>query len=360
MRSCLVNENPDLAGDNRRYVMRITGDNPEGKAELDHFIDPESRYPVIATTSRLLSTGVDAQTCKVIVLDRRIQSMTEFKQIIGRGTRINEVYDKYFFTILDFRKATDLFADPQFDGDPVQVYEPGEGDPVEPPEVGDSPADDPGQGAEPLPSPLGADWGDGQHAPGGRRTKYVVGDVPVWVVAERVQYYGKDGRLITEALRDYTRKAVRKEFASLDDFLRRWTRAERKAAVIEELTEQGVLLDALAEEVGKELDPFDLVCHVAFDRPPLTRRERAENVRKRDVFAKYGAQAREVLEALLDKYADQGIENVEDLAVLRVTPLDRFGTPLEIVGRFGGRAEYLAALRDLEEALYAGRTGQAG
>lgn len=352
MRSRLVNENPDLAADNRRYVMRITGDNPEGKAELDHFIDPESRYPVIATTSRLMSTGVDAQTCKVVVLDRRIESMTEFKQIIGRGTRINEDYGKYFFTILDFRKATDLFADPQFDGDPVQVYEPGEGDPVEPPEPPPEPPVGPEPPETPPPPP--------DPPTGGKRVKYVVGDVPVWVVAERVQYYGKDGKLITESLKDYTKKTVRQEFASLDDFLRRWTRADRKAAVIEELAEQGVLLEALAEEVGKQFDPFDLVCHVAFDRPPLTRRERAEQVRKRDVFARYGEQAREVLEALLDKYADEGVRDIEDLEVLRVQPLDRFGTPLEIVRRFGGKHGYLTALRELEAALYGGGTAQTG
>jgi type I restriction enzyme R subunit len=356
MRQELVNANPDLAADNRKYVMRITGDNPEGKAELDNFIDPESRYPVIATTSRLMNTGVDAQTCKVIVLDQQIQAMTVFKQIIGRGTRINEDYGKLYFTILDFRKATELFADPDFDGDPVQIYEPGPDDTPVPPVDGFEPEPPAGPDGSPEPPPLPPDGPD--LPPEGRgRVKYVVGDVPVWVVSERVQYYGKDGKLITESLKDYTRAAVQQEYASLDDFLRRWSSAEKKGAVIAELEEQGVLFEALSDEVGKELDAFDLVCHVAFGQPPLTRRERAENVKKRDVFTKYGEQAREVLGALLDKYADEGIRNIEDLGVLRIQPFDRFGTPVEIVKRFGGKSRYLDALRDLEGAVYGTATG---
>ncbi len=353
MRQALVNENPDLAAENHRYVMRITGDNPEGKAELDNFIDPEARYPVVATTSKLMNTGVDAQTCKLIVLDQRIQSMTVFKQIIGRGTRINEDYGKFFFTIMDFKKATELFADPDFDGEPVQIYVPGPDDPVDPPDDGDdedtetdeSDADDNGGtivGPPPPPPP-----------PGEPRIKYVVGDVPVFVVAERVQYYGKDGKLITESLRDYTRRAVRKEFASLGEFLGHWEEAEQKQAVINELEEQGLLLEPLAQEVGRDYDAFDLVCHVAFDQPPLTRRERAQNVRKRDYFTKYHEEARAVLDALLDKYADEGIEDIEDMGVLKIQPLSTFGTPIEIVRRFGGKDAYTEALRGLEAELYA-------
>lgn len=349
MRSALVNENPDLAGENRKYVMRITGDNDEGKAELDNFIDPEQRYPVIATTSKLMTTGVDAQTCKLIVLDQTIKSMTDFKQIIGRGTRVNEDYGKFFFTIMDFRKATELFADPDFDGDPVVVYKPGEGDPVVPP---DDAVGVPADGEEVVFKPQEhEDWtlpDDGS----GRRRKFVVGDVPVMVVAERIQYYGKDGKLITESLRDYTKKAVRSEFKSLDLFLKKWTEAEQKAAVIKELEEQGVLFEALADDVGKDFSPFDLICHVAFDRPPLTRKERASNVRKRDYFAKYGEPARAVLEALLDKYADEGIEDIESLEILNVQPLSKLGTPVEIVKRFGDRAKYLQAIRDLQALLY--------
>ncbi|MCP4689343.1 MAG: DEAD/DEAH box helicase family protein, partial [Desulfobacterales bacterium] len=333
MRQALANHNADLTAANSKYVMRITGDNPEGKAELDNFIDPESIYPVLVTTSRLMSTGVDAQTCKLIVLDRRIQSLTEFKQIIGRGARINEDYNKYYFTIMDFRKATELFADPSFDGEPVYIYEPGPDDPPAPPDDGDEEEPD--------------------DAPGEPLYKYVVDDVPVWVVAERKQYYGVDGRLVTESLKDYTRETVRREFSSLDAFLIKWNDAEKKEAIIQELEELGVLWEPLAEEVGRDFGPFDLICHVAFDQPALTRRERVENVRKRDYFTRYGEQARAVLEALLDKYADEGIANVEDIRVLRVPPLDRLGTPMEIVDAFGGRQEYEEAIRDLETMLYA-------
>ena len=349
MRQALVNENLDLAADNHRYVMRITGDNPEGKAELDNYIDPESRYPVIATTSKLMATGVDAQTCKLIVLDQRIESMTEFKQIIGRGTRINEDYGKYFFTIMDFKKATELFADPAFDGDPVQIYEPGPDEPPVPPDDGgntDGTAEgDEGDGGESIII-------DGWPSPGPGHVKYIVDDVPVYVVAERVQYYGKDGKLITESIKEYTRHRVADRYASLDDFLHHWSHADQKQAIVHELEEQGVLLDALADQVGRDYDPFDLVCHVAFGRPPLTRRERADQVRKRDYFTRYGDQARAVLEALLDKYADEGIESIEDLNVLRVQPFEQFGTPLEIIQRFDGKAQYLQALKDLEAQLY--------
>ena len=272
MRQALVNLNPDRIKENRRYVMRITGDEQEGKAELDNFINPEERYPVIATTSKLMTTGVDAQTCKLVVLDQHIKSMTEFKQMIGRGTRINEDYGKYWFTIMDFKKATELFADEAFDGPPIVIYNPGPGDPPTPP---DEPGEDIGIG--------GSDGGAGSDAggegfppsPEGKRAKYYIGDVEVQVVAERVQYYGPEGKLITESLKDYTRKAVRKDYSTLDEFLKRWTSAERKAAVIKELEEHGVLLEALAEEVNKDCDAFDLICHVAFDQPALTRRERA-------------------------------------------------------------------------------------
>jgi type I restriction enzyme R subunit len=340
MRQALVNENADLAAENPKYVMRITGDNPEGKAELDNFILPESRYPVIVTTSKLLSTGVDAQTCKLIVLDQRIESMTTFKQIIGRGTRVNEDYGKYWFTIMDFKKATELFADPDFDGPPVQVYEPsGDAPPVPPEEKGlegeltEVPPIEPPK--DPTP-----------------RVKYYVDGVEVTVLRERVQYFDKDGKPITESLRDYTRKAVRSNCSSLREFLHRWTSAEKKEALLAELAEQGVFLDALEAEVGRSYDPFDLVCHVAFDQPPLTRKERAEHVRKRNYFGKYGEQARRVLNALLDKYADEGIVPVEDMEVLKVQPLNELGTPVEIVQIFGGRAGYLRAVAELEAELY--------
>jgi len=343
MRQELVNQNADLAAENSKYVMKITGDDQLGKMELDNFIDPESRYPVIATTSRLMNTGVDAQTCKLIVLDQTINSMTTFKQVIGRGTRINEDYGKFYFTIMDFKKATEHFADPDFDGDPVVVYEPGPEDPPLPPDTPEE-EEPPGTPEPPLPPGRG-------EVPQGR-IKYVVGDVPFFVVAERVQYYGPDGTLITESLKDYTKKTVRREYATLDAFIRRWSDVEKKQVMIAELEEQGVLLEALAEEVGKDFGPFDLICHVAFDKPPLTRRERAENVRKRNYFTKYGEQARAVLEALLDKYSEEGVESIEDLKVLRVHPLVYFGTPLEIVGKFGGRKRFEDALKELEAELY--------
>lgn len=327
MRQYLVNENSDLVKENSRYIVRITGDSPEGKAELDNFIMPDSKYPVIATTSKLMGTGVDAQTCKLIVIDKRIESMSEFKQIIGRGTRINEDYNKFFFTIMDFRKVSELFADPAFDGEPLDgsLYDPT--DPVDPHPT-------------PKPEPHGS-------------IRYVVNDVPVMVVAERVQYYGADGRLITESLEDYTKKNVTRQYATLNAFLNSWTKAEQKTAILEELEEQGVLFDALEEQVGKDYDPFDLICNVVFGQPPVSRRDRAAKVRKADYFTKYGEQARRVLDALLSKYSDGGIADIESMAVLRVDPFTTFGTPMEIVNTiFGGSANYLTAIRRLEQCLY--------
>lgn len=342
MRQALVNANPDLAAANAKYVMRITGDNDEGKAQLDNFIDPESTYPVIACTSRLMTTGVDAQTCHLIVLDRRINSPTEFKQIIGRGTRINEDYGKLFFTIMDFKRATALFADPDFDGDPVQIFEP------KPDELPVPPTDSPGEGED---YPTGT-AGDPPTVGEGSPTKYYVDNVEVTVATERVQYLDAHGKLITESLKDYTRRTVRQAYASLDNFLNLWNDAERKEALLEELAGQGVFLDELAEQVGRDYDVFDLICHVAFDAPPLTRQERAAKVSKRNVFAKYGDQARAVLDALLRKYADSGITSVESLEILKVDPLTAFGTPVEIVKLFGGKPGYLNAIRELETALY--------
>ncbi|MBP5996585.1 MAG: DEAD/DEAH box helicase family protein [Azonexus sp.] len=347
MRQALINANPDLASQNPKYVMQITGDNEEGKLELDNFINPRKPYPVIACTSRLMTTGVDAKTCELVVLDRTINSMTEFKQIIGRGTRIDEDYGKLWFTILDFKRATELFADEAFDGEPVVIYQPGPDAPVVPPEDPEPPP-----GADGSPDGIPGDGGIIEDPPGGGRVRYVIDDVSVYVVNERVQYYGNDGKLITESLKDFTRILLNKRFASLDSFLQTWNDAEKKAAIIAELEEQGILFDELAKEAGKELDPFDLICHIAFGQKPLTRRERAERVRKRDYFTRYGDTARKVLEVLLDKYADEGIGNIEQMEVLRVAPLDQFGSPVEIVQTFGGKAQYQAALRELEQHLY--------
>ena len=345
MRQALVNANPDLAAANNRYVMRITGDNDEGKAQLDNFIDPESTFPVIATTSQLMSTGVDAQTCRLIVLDKRIASMTEFKQIIGRGTRVNEDYGKLYFTIMDFKRATALFADPKFDGDPVQVYEP------KPDESPVPPDEQPGTDSTLVSYPDGFEP-EALLVARQPTPKYIVDDVEVTVATERVQYLDADGRLITESLKDYTRKAVRKAYASLNAFLNAWNEADRKQAIVDELAAQGVFIDELAEQVNRDLDAFDLICHVAFDQKPLTRRERADKVRKRNVFGKYGEKTRAVLEALLDKYADAGLKSVESLDILKVDPLSTFGTPIEIVKLFGGKLKYLAAIQELEEQLY--------
>jgi len=364
MRQALVNANADLVAQNSKYVMRITGDNEEGKAELDNFIFPESKYPVIATTSKLMTTGVDAQTCKLIVLDQRIQSMTEFKQIIGRGTRINEDYGKYYFTIIDFKKATELFADPQFDGDPVQIYEPTADKSPVPPDIAAETDEDDAAAADyqeftaNAQNPGIAEFGrgeEGSEGNGGVR-RYVVANVEVKVAAERVQYFDANGKLITESLKDYTRKALAKQYVSLDDFLRRWSSSDKKQAIIDELCEQGVFFDAIADEIsrqsGKQFDPFDLVCHVAWDMPPLTRKERAEQVKKRNYFTRYGEHARRVLEALLDKYADEGVVHIEQTQILTIAPFTEFGTPLEIIRAFGGLKQYQQAVVELEQALY--------
>ena len=353
MRQALVNENADLVAENPKYVMRITGDNEEGKAELDNFIDPASKYPVLVTTSKLMTTGVDAQTCKFIVLDTIINSMIEFKQIIGRGTRIREDYGKQYFTIIDFRGVTKLFADPDFDGTPVCVKTTAGEIPTEEEEI----IDDQGELGEvreakgdyggDIPPEI-KDAGDIYKTP----AKYYVNDVPVKVIHERVYYYDKNGKLITESLKAYTKRNIQNEFKTLDEFLTKWNEAERKEAIIKELEERGVLFEELKDEVGKDLDPFDLICHIAFDMPPLTRRERANNVKKRNYFTKYGESAREVLEALLNKYADEGIENLENLEILRVPDFKKFGSPIEIIRRFGGKKKYLEAINELKREIY--------
>ena len=356
MRKALSNANADLCATQPKYVVQITGDNLEGKRELDNFIDPEKPYPIIAVTSKLMSTGVDAQTCKLIVLDQTIKSMTLFKQIIGRGTRLREDLGKSWFTILDFKRATELFADKDFDGEPVQVYEPQPGEPMAPPPPVDWPptAQPGGAGPDAWP-PTTAGPGEGGAGTDAPR-KYTLGNnVTVAVARERVQYLNADGKLITESLRDYTRINLLKKYDSLDQFLQTWQQADRKAALLAELESEGVLLDALAAEVGKDLDPFDLLLHVAYDQPPLTRRERAQRVKKRNVFTQYGPVARKVLDALLDKYADEGIATIEADNVFSVQPFTHLGSPAELVRSFGGRPQYLSALQTLQRELYAPR-----
>lgn len=355
MRQALINVNKDLYVKDNRYVMRITGDNDEGKAQLENFIDEESTYPVIAVTSRLMSTGVDAKMCKLIVLENNINSMTEFKQIIGRGTRLLEDYGKTYFTIMDFRNASRLFADPAFDGKAEVVIE----------HDGNAPINDPTaeEGQEEEENNDGVKEGnDGYQvgailAPDGegddKPRKYYVGDVLVKVLSERVQYVDKNGKLITESLVDYTKKNILQQYAHLGDFLKKWTRAEKKQAIIDELQDDGVLLEAIREELGKtDLDDFDLICHLAYDQAPLTKQERANNVRKRSYLYKYSDVAKQVLEALLDKYADDGIKEIEDTKVLELKEFAKIGSPMKIVKAFGGKKAYLKAVQELENELY--------
>jgi len=344
MRQALINENSDLVKEDERYVMRITGDDDIGKKQLDNFRDVSSRYPVLVTTSKLLTTGVDIQTVKYIVLDTNINSMTEFKQIIGRGTRIREDLGKVFFTIFDFRDATRLFADPDFDGPCEQDdgYMPDENG-----NIHDSDSDSEFVREDPK------DYTIDNDSESGKRKKYYVGDVEVSVLKQRVQYIDKNGKLITESLTDYTKRNVLSKYATLHDFLHVWNSAERKQAILDELAEQGVLIEELQDQIGHEFDPFDLLCHIAFDQPPLTRRERANKVKKRNYFAKYGEKAAAVLDALLDKYADSGISNIESLDVLKVNPIREFGTPQFIVNKiFGGKEKFKQAIRELEQELY--------
>ncbi|WMJ72139.1 DEAD/DEAH box helicase family protein [Cytophagaceae bacterium ABcell3] len=358
MRSALSNLNADLVAKNHKYIIQITGDNEEGKRELDNFINPEEIYPVIATTSELMTTGVDAQTCKVIVLDAEIKSMTKFKQIVGRGTRINEEYDKLYFTILDFRNVTDLFADKDFDGDPVRIKETREEDNLQGvvdeetcsgTEVVDELTGEPIDLTEGKNFYSKPDLASKASEP---RPKVYVNGVDVSVLISREMHFDNNGKPITTSLKDHTREIIKEKFSSLDDFLNTWSNAEKKEVIIKELEEQGVLVEALRDAVNREVDLFDLICHVAFDQPPLTRKERANNVKKRNYFTKYGPAARKVLEALLDKYADEGVTNIESMEVLKVKPLTEFGSAIEILGNFGGKKQYLEAIKELEKELY--------
>lgn len=358
MRTALSNLNSDLVAKNHKYVMQITGDNEEGKRELDNFINPEERYPVITTTSELMTTGIDAQTCKIIVLDSEIKSMTKFKQIVGRGTRINEEFGKLYFTILDFRNVTDLFADPDFDGDPIRVKPVSEntdlGSIVDEEEQDTSPIidDETGEELEIEPSiryPEPQTATDKINEP---RQKIYVNGVDVSILISREMYFDNDGKPITTSLKDHTKELIKGEYASLDDFLNRWSSTDKKEIIIKELEDQGVMIEALRDAVNHQVDLFDLICHVAFDQPPLTRKERANNVKKRDYFTKYGTEARKVLETLLDKYADEGIANIESMNVLKVQPLTNFGSPMEIINHFGNKANYLEAIKELGTELY--------
>ena len=332
MRQALVNENADMCAIDSRYVMRITANDEAGVKQLDNFRNVEKEYPVLVTTSKLLSTGVDVQTVKFIVLDSNIRSMTEFKQIIGRGTRVREDLGKMYFTIFDFRDVTRLFHDPDFDGPIEQQDDFHPNKPEEEPEM------------PPKITPPERE----------RRKKYVLGDTQVSVSQKHVQYLDKNGYLITERLIDYTKRNVLSQYAEMNDFLVAWNAADRKQAIIDELEKRGVFFDDLCDEVGKDLDPFDMILHIVFDQPPLTRKERAKNVRKRNYFTKYGKQAAEILDALLTKYADSGLSDLENVDVLKVDPIKQYGTQVYIVNTiFGGIAKFREAIKELETAIYA-------
>ena len=349
MRMALINENADMVAKYPNYVVKITGDDEVGKRELDNFTDVEERIPVIATTSKMLTTGIDTKMVKLIVLEANIGSMTEFKQIIGRGTRIREQDGKVYFTILDFRKATNLFADPDFDGEPVQIYEPAPEDTVVPPDIADNEDGDEKQIEDTdfsIPESVFIDEEENEVK------KYYVNNVPVTIAHERVQYYGEDGKLITESLKDYTKQNILSSYSSQQEFLKYWNTAESKETLLKELAEHGVLIEALREEVGKDMDELDLICHIAYDQPPLTRKERADNVRKRNYFAKYGELAQEVIRKLLEKYEQYGVTQIEKGSVLKIKPLNQLGSPVQLARAFGGKDQFEKAIKELENEIY--------
>ena len=339
MRTALVNENSDMCRKNPDYVVRITGSDPYGQSKLDYFISVASKYPVIATTSKLLSTGVDCKMVKLIVLDQRINSMTEFKQIVGRGTRIREKDGKTHFTIMDFRNITRLFADPDWDG-PIEVDESyGKQKPKPYPEYKDDPTIIHEPDPKPRPNPKPIVDKDGCR---------------VEVINKVVSVYDANGKLLrTESITDYTRKNINDTYVNLDDFINHWNAAEKKAEITDLMRESGIDLQALKIERNMEnVDDFDFICHIAYGKKPLTRKERAENVKKRDVFNRYGAEARKVLEALLDKYANDGISQLENRMVLKLDPFRQMGSPANIAKLFGGNKQYISAVKELENLIY--------
>lgn len=350
MRTALVNENSDMCKKNPDYIVRITGSDPYGQSKLDYFISVASKYPVIATTSKLLSTGVDCKMVKLIVLEQRINSMTEFKQIVGRGTRIREKEGKTHFTLMDFRNITRLFADPDWDG-PVEIdpnYPPQPVQPLQPcPVCGKIPCECPC----PVCGKCPCECGNTLKPP-----KPIVDKdgCTVEVINKVVSVYDANGKLLrTESITDYTRKNINDTYANLDDFILRWNAAEKKAEITDLLLERGIDLQALKHDRNMEdVDDFDFICYIAYGKKPLTRRERAENVKKRDIFNRYGAEARKVLEALLEKYANDGITQLENRTVLRLNPFRKMGSPANIAKLFGGNQQYLSAVKELERIIY--------
>jgi type I restriction enzyme R subunit len=353
MRKELVNALPEQSRENRKYIMRITGDNEEGKLEIENFINPEQRYPTIATTSRLLSTGVDTKTVKLVVLDAPINSMTEFKQIIGRGTRVEEQFNKYYFTIMDFRGATRLFADPDFDGEAVEVYERNN---LEDPDIAKQiEAETVSESEIKEINPREEILIDGTEMAEKPKRIRIRDGVEFYPIHRTVQFIDPEtGKLTTESLRDFSKKAVLSSYKDLDAFLARWREAERKDIIINELSERGVVFDELREEAGKDLDVFDLILHVAYDKKPLTRSERINNLRQNDYFSKYQGAAREIIDRLIEKYSEEGITAIDGIEDLQVSPFTEYGTPVEIVNEiFGGREAYLKVVKEIESALYA-------
>ena len=353
MRQCLVNEFSDKVKENSRFIVKITGDDVFGKLEIENFINPESKYPVIATTSKLLSTGVDTKTVKLIVLDAPMNSMTEFKQIIGRGTRVEEQYGKYYFTIMDFRNVTRLFADPAFDGDPVKVYESDGNTSIDVTDYieQETKSEEEIKEFDPRIDVL-IDGTQTEEKPKKIRIKDGVDFYPIH---RTVQYIDPlTGKLITESLQDFSKKTIVSEFASLDDFLTRWKESERKDIIVNELLDRGVAFEELRNEIGKDLDVFDLILHVAYGKKPMTRSERVKKAKTNDYFAKYEGKAKEIIDLLLAKYTDQGITAIDGIEDLIVSPFTNFGTPIEIVEEiFGGRDQYMEVIKNIESSLYA-------
>lgn len=351
MRMFLSNEFSDLVKENSKYVVKITGDDFYGKLEIENFINPESRYPVIATTSKLLSTGVDTQTVTLIALDAPMNSMTEFKQIIGRGTRVAEQYGKYYFTIMDFRNVTRLFADPDFDGDPVESYEKEGNEPIKIKQIIESETISEEEiAASNLQEEILIDGTEINPKP---KKIYIKEGVSFDPIQKIIQYIDpQTGKLITASLQDYSKQTIKKAYTTLEDFLNRWNTTERKDAIVSELTQMGIVFDELRQEVGKDFDVFDLILHVAYGKKPITRSERLKKVRKSDYFSKYEGKAREIIDHLLQKYADHGITAIDDIGDLQVSPFSQYGTPVEIVDLFGGREKYMQMVREIERVLY--------
>ena len=347
MRQALVNENSDMMLENPNYIMRITGDNQIGKDQLENFIDVEEKYPTIVTTSKLLTTGADCKTCKLIVLDSNINSMTEFKQIIGRGTRIRDDYGKTYFTILDFRNASRLFSDSDFDGEPISIKEVKPDEPMPTENENDSKNDINSKNNNEI----------NINHPGktvNTNTKIRVNGVEINIYNEICSYYDKDGKQVTESLKYFSKRSILNEYASLNDFINKWNSTDRKQVILDELKEQGVILDELRKDVGNnDIGDFDLILHIAYDKKPLTRYERVNKVLKKGYLYKYSEIAQNILKDLLEKYSDNNELELTDTKILQLKPFEEYGSPMEIVDVFGGKDKYIEAVEELEDELYA-------